>query len=510
MTAALMFMGTGSGVGKSLLVAGLCRLLANQGVSVAPFKPQNMSNNAAVTPEGGEIGRAQALQAQAARRPASVHMNPVLLKPQPGQTAQVILQGRHHPLAEGQSWQQIRHHMLEPVLASFSRLAGEADLILVEGAGSASEVNMRAGDIANMGFAEAADLPVVMIGDIERGGVIAALAGTKTVLEPPDAARIAGFCVNKFCGDPALFADAMRWLEEKTGWAGLGIVPWFEGARLLPAEDLMDLASKADAPGLANGPEQHPEQHPEQYLKRGPEQHPDGLHICVPVLPGLANFDDLDPLLADPGLAVTLLRDGQALPASCDLVILPGSKSTLSDLQHLYDTGWASDIIAHARRGGHVLGICGGYQMLGRKLLDPMQIESHLVDMPGLGLLAIETVLGQQKTTRQTRLVTADGAAAARGYEIHLGQTSGPDCQRPFFAGGHGAVSPDGRIAGCYLHGLFDRAEFRRWYFARFNQPVSPGDHGDQLELLLDQLAEHLEASLDIEALLSLARPLAG
>lgn len=503
MTAALMFMGTGSGVGKSLLVAGLCRLLANQGVAVCPFKPQNMSNNAAVTPQGGEIGRAQAVQAQAARVPPCVHMNPVLLKPQPGQNAQVILQGRHHQLPAGQSWQQARHQMLGPVLDSFHQLAGTADLILVEGAGSASEVNMRRGDIANMGFAAAADLPVVMIGDIERGGVIAALAGTKTVLEPTDAARIVGFCINKFCGDPGLFADGMRWLEHHTGWAGLGIVPWFEAARLLPAEDMMDLASKAQTPAKASAA--------------------DRLHICVPILPGIANFDDLDPLLADPGLRVTLLTDGQALPAECDLVILPGSKSTLADLQHLYDSGWASDIIAHARRGGAVLGICGGYQMLGRQLHDPLKLESRHRQLAGLGLLDVETVLRPEKTLQLTRLMSADGQAEATGYEIHLGQTSGPDCKRPFLTArtrqsqlpsGHGALSPDGRIAGCYLHGLFDSAAFRNWYFAHLGrqicQPASEANHQDRVEGVLDQLADHLAVSLDIDRLVSLARPLAG
>ena len=502
MTSALMFMGTGSGVGKSLLVAGLCRLLANQGIRVRPFKPQNMSNNAAVTPQGGEIGRAQALQAFAAKVPSNVHMNPVLLKPQAGKTAQIILQGRHYPLPKGQSWQDIRHQMLAPVLESFHQLAAEADLILVEGAGSASEVNMRQGDIANMGFAAAADLPVIMIGDIERGGVIAALAGTQAVLDQADAARIAGFCINKFCGDPALFAEGMRALEAHTGWPGLGIIPWFDAARLLPAEDFMDLADKADTPG--------------------PQRDPDRLHICVPVLPGIANFDDLDPLMAESGLAVTLLYDGQPIPADCDLVILPGSKSTLTDLQHLKESGWASDVIAHARRGGAVLGICGGYQMLGRQLQDPLQIEGPHRQLAGLGLLDIETILGPEKTLQLTRLMSADGEAETSGYEIHLGQTSGPDCKCPFLlrgdvpgtAAGHGAMSPDGRIAGCYLHGLFDSASFRSWYFGllgqQLRQPASQTDHQDRVDQLLDRLADHLAASLDIDRLISLARPLSG
>ena len=353
---ALMFQGTGSDVGKSLIVAGLARALTLRGLKVRPFKPQNMSNNAAVTADGGEIGRAQALQARAARAAASVHMNPVLLKPQSEIGAQIVVQGRVYGSAKAAAYQKMKPELLPFVLDSYARMKAEADIVLIEGAGSAAEINLRANDIANMGFARAADVPVVLVGDIDRGGVIASLVGTKAVIAAEDAALICGFIVNKFRGDPALFADGMARIAQLTGWQALGLVPFFPEARLLPAEDA--LALDAARPAKANA----------------------RLRIAVPILPHIANFDDLDPLDAEPAVDLVRVRPGTALPGDADLILLPGSKATIADLEALRAAGFHIDIAAHRRRGGMVLGLCGGYQMLGRTVADPDGIEGAAGD----------------------------------------------------------------------------------------------------------------------------------
>mgnify|MGYP002621988499 CR=1 FL=1 len=407
---ALMFQGTGSDVGKSLIVAGLSRALANRGMKVLPFKPQNMSNNAAVTADGGEIGRAQALQARAARVAPGVDMNPVLLKPQSDVGAQVVVRGRVFANADAARYQSLKRELMAHVLDSFGRLRREADIVLVEGAGSASEVNLRAGDIANMGFARAAGVPVVLVGDIERGGVIASLAGTRHVIDPADAATIRGFIVNRFRGDPALFAAGMAEIARLTGWAALGLVPYFPDARRLPAEDALALTGK-DAGRNASG----------------------RIRIAVPILPHISNFDDLDPLEAEPDVELVRVWPGEALPGDARLVLLVGSKSTLSDLAALRAAGFDIDIAAHLRRGGHVLGLCGGYQMLGRRVADPEGIEGERGSVEGLGLLEVETVLTGDKTLRAATGRTADGASFA-GYEMHMGVTQGADCARPFAA----------------------------------------------------------------------------
>ncbi len=317
---AIMFQGTGSDVGKSLIVAGLARAFKNRGLNVRPFKPQNMSNNAAVTADGGEIGRAQALQARAAGVRPSVHMNPVLLKPQSEVGAQVVVQGRVHGNAKADAYQLLKQELMPAVLDSFARLSADADLVLVEGAGSASEINLRAGDIANMGFARAGDVPVVLIGDIDRGGVIASLVGTKMVLSPDDAGMIAGFIVNKFRGDPALFADGMARIAELTGWPALGLVPFFKDARRLPAEDALAL----DTPGAAKADAK--------------------ARIVVLAYPHVSNFDDFDPLALEPDVELVFLPPGAAIPADAALVVLPGSKATISDLAALRDAGWHVDL----------------------------------------------------------------------------------------------------------------------------------------------------------------------
>src|ERR1700761_7060239 len=403
---ALMFQGTGSDVGKSLIVAGLARAFTLRGLNVRPFKPQNMSNNAAVTADGGEIGRAQALQARAARVPPSVHMNPVLLKPQSEIGAQIVVQGRVFGSAKAAAYQHLKRDLMPFVLDSFARMRGEADLVLVEGAGSAAEVNLRENDIANMGFARAADVPVVLIGDIDRGGVIASLVGTKAVIAADDAALIRGFIVNKFRGDASLFADGMRRIAELTGWRPLGLIPHFPDARLLPAEDALALER---APQAKSGAK---------------------LRIAVPVLPHIANFDDLDPLEAEPAIDLIRVRPGAALPGDADLIVIPGSKATIADLNALLASGFDVDIAAHRRRGGSVLGLCGGFQMLGRAVADPDGIEGPPGQREGLGLLDVKTTLSNEKRLEPVSGTTADGAPFA-GYEMHMGVTEGPARARP-------------------------------------------------------------------------------
>jgi adenosylcobyric acid synthase len=481
----LMFQGTGSDVGKSLIVAGLARAFTLRGLKVRPFKPQNMSNNAAVTADGGEIGRAQALQARAARVPPSVHMNPVLLKPQSEIGAQIVVQGRVYGSAKAAAYQHMKRELLPLVLDSYARLQDEADVVLVEGAGSAAEVNLRANDIANMGFARAADVPVVLIGDIDRGGVIASLVGTKSVIAAEDAALICGFIVNKFRGDPALFADGMARIAQLTGWQALGLVPYFADARLLPAEDALALDASRPVKTKAR------------------------LRIAVPILPHIANFDDLDPLDAEPAVDLVRVRPGTALPGDADLVVLPGSKATIADLAALRSAGFDIDIAAHLRRGGMVLGLCGGYQMLGRTIADPGGIEGPAGTVEGLGLIDVATTLSDEKRLEPVRGMTCDGMPFS-GYEMHMGVTEGPDCARPFakLAAGspEGAVSSDGRVIGTYVHGLFADDRQRAAWLERFAGGPATIAYEAVIERTLDALAAHLAAHLDLERLLTLAR----
>ena len=476
-----MIQGTGSNVGKSLLVAGLCRAARRRGLRVAPFKPQNMSNNAAVTVEGGEIGRAQALQALASGLQPRVDMNPVLLKPESDRGAQVVVQGQRLTTVQARDYASLKPQLLERVLESFGRLKADYDLVLAEGAGSPAEVNLRDRDIANMGFARAAEVPVLLAGDIDRGGVIAQLVGTQAVIDPADAAMIVGFLVNKFRGDPRLFDGGYRFIEQRTGWRGFGVLPYFPEAWKLPAEDALDL------PAESGGRE---------------------LKVVCLGLSRIANFDDLDPLALEPGVSLSVLGPGRPIPGDCDLVILPGSKSTRGDLDFLRAQGWDVDLAAHRRRGGRVLGICGGYQMLGRTLCDPQGIEGPPGETPGLGLLDIETEMTAAKRLSETRAVHAATGQGFAGYEIHMGRSAGPDCARPFaFVDGQpeGAVSADGRVCGSYLHGMFRDDAFR----AAFLRDLGAGPGGlryDQtLEDTLDALAQHMEAHLDVSGLLDLA-----
>jgi adenosylcobyric acid synthase len=482
---AIMFQGTGSDVGKSLIVAGLCRALTNRGMRVRPFKPQNMSNNAAVTADGGEIGRAQALQARACRVPASVLMNPVLLKPQSDVGAQVVVLGQVIGNATARNFQAMKPGLLPRIVGAFEELKAEADIVLVEGAGSAAEVNLRANDIANMGFARASDAPVILIGDIDRGGVIAQIVGTKTVIDPADADMIAGFLVNKFRGDPSLFQPGMEIITRHTGWPAMGLIPHFQDAGRLPAEDAVALE------------------------KRSTGRHGD-IVIAVPKLAHIANFDDFDPLKLEPSVRLVMVGPGEPLPGNADLVILPGSKATLADLRDFRRNGWDIDLKAHVRRGGRVLGVCGGYQMLGRIVADPDGIEGPPGSESGLGLLDVETVLtGDKRLTEVIGLSVADDTPF-HGYEMHVGRTDGPDCARPLLrfadARPDGAGSTDGKIRATYVHGLFADDRQRAAWLSWLGATGAGFNYEAEVDRVLDTLANHLTRHIDLDRLLTIAR----
>ncbi|OKO79172.1 cobyric acid synthase [Bradyrhizobium sp. NAS96.2] len=482
MARALMIQGAGSDVGKSLIVAGLARAATRRGLRVLPFKPQNMSNNAAVTVDGGEIGRAQALQALAAGVEPHTDMNPVLLKPETDVGAQIIVHGRRIATARAREYAGMKPQLMGAVLESFARLKERADLVLVEGAGSPAEVNLRTSDIANMGFARRADVPVVLVGDIDRGGVIAQLVGIKTVIDPDDAAMIQGFVINKFRGDPSLFDDGYHLIEDRTAWRGFGVLPWFARAGELPAEDALGL---------------------------GETRKPGQCKIAFLALSRIANFDDLDPLKLEPGVDLVMVRPGEAIPGDARLVILPGSKSTRGDLAFLRAQGWDIDLLAHHRRGGYVLGLCGGYQMLGQRVADPDGIEGAAGETRGLGLLDVTTTMTEQKTLTRVSAVHAATGQPISAYEIHIGRTEGPDRVRPFSmldGSPEGARSRDGRVHGSYLHGLFTSDEFRKAFLAQLDIPAADQPYGARVESALDALAEHIEAHLDVDGLLALAR----
>ncbi|WP_179506557.1 MULTISPECIES: cobyric acid synthase [unclassified Sphingomonas] len=479
---ALMVQGTGSDVGKSVLVAGLCRAAANRGLRVLPFKPQNMSNNAAVTADGGEIGRAQALQALACRAQLHTDMNPVLLKPQADHTSQLVVHGKVRGTLGSGNFRMGRAALLPEVLASWQRLRARADLVLVEGAGSPAEINLRAGDIANMGFARAAGVPVVLVGDIDRGGVIAALVGTRAVLDAEDAAMIKGFVINKFRGDVALFEDGYRQIEALSGWRGFGVVPWLVASARLPSEDAV-------------------------VLERHAAPRPGALRIACPILPRIANFDDLDPLKGESGVELVMVPPGRPIPADCALIVLPGSKATLADMAALRAQGWNIDILAHHRRGGRILGICGGYQMLGLTIADPLGIEGPPGEVAGLGLLNVTTVLTPDKALRR---VTGQAMGQAfAGFEMHMGETQGPDCARPFAVldgrRADGAMDAAGQVIGSYVHGALGGPGLRGALLAWLGAPSDGADHDAVVDAALDEIAQELERHMDIDGLLALA-----
>jgi adenosylcobyric acid synthase len=475
MTKTIMLQGTGSDVGKTVLVAGLCRIAANRGLNVAPFKPQNMSNNAAVSDDGGEIGRAQWLQSMAARIPSSVHMNPVLLKPQSETGSQIIVQGKVAGQAKGRDYQALKPRLMGAVMESFETVRSGVDLVVVEGAGSPAEINLRAGDIANMGFATRANVPVVLVGDIDRGGVIASLVGTHTILSDEDRSMIGGYIINKFRGDVSLFDDGIAAIGGFTGWSCFGVVPWLKSAARLPAEDSVVLEKLARGSGRA-------------------------LKVAVPVLSRIANFDDLDPLAAEPEVDLVFVRAGERIPTDASLVVIPGSKATIADLADFRAQGWDRDLQAHVRRGGRVIGICGGYQMLGDRVTDPHGIEGNVGAIPGLGLLAVETEMAPEKTVRNSSARSAIYDVALEGYEIHLGRTIGADCGRPaVIIDGRpdGAVSVDGMISGTYLHGLFASDAYRAALLESFGIEGGGENYRHSVDRALDDVAAELEAVLE-------------
>ncbi|PPQ43048.1 cobyric acid synthase [Rhodopseudomonas palustris] len=496
----LMIQGTSSDVGKSMVVAGLCRAFTRRGLVVRPFKAQNMSNNAAVAsdsdlplgPNGelvrGEIGRAQALQARACRVAPSIHMNPVLLKPQSEIGAQVVLRGRVLGNCPARIYHHMRQRLIPAVVDSFERLAAEADLVLVEGAGSGAEVYLRASDITNMRFAEAADLPVVFLSDIDRGGTMAALVGSYVLLSEGDRARVVGYLINKFRGDFSLFEPGCRTITEQTGWPFLGVLRWFPGADRLPAEDSLALERAAAA-------------------SRG------RLKIAVPRLQRVANFDDLDPLVAEPDIDLQWIQPGSPIPADVDVVVLPGSKATRTELDLMRREGWDIDIHAHVRRGGRVVGLCAGFQMLGKVVRDPQGIEGPAGETAGLGLLDIETEISGDKRLIEIDAVDRISGCRVVGYEMHMGRTTGAGLARPWLRleeGGseraEGAVSADGRVSGGYLHGIFGGDAFRSAWLAQIGAASSGLDFERRVEETLDALADHCESNLDLDALLALAR----
>ena len=479
---AIMFQGTGSNVGKSILVAGLCRAAFNRGIKVVPFKPQNMSNNAAVTEDGGEIGRAQALQARACNLPFHTDMNPILLKPETETGSQVIVQGHRHSTLKAREYNKLKPQLMKPVLESFERLSAKYDMVLVEGAGSPAEINLRQNDIANMGFAIAGNVPVILIGDIDRGGIIPQIVGTSNVLSEGDKGKIHGFIVNKFRGDKSLFDDGYKIIEDQSGWPGFGVLSYFPDAWKLPAEDALDMQKNSTSGQLKI--------------------------VCL-CLSRMANFDDLDPLAQENNIELIMLKAGQAIPGDAKLVLIPGSKSTRGDLKFLREQGWDIDLYAHYRRGGHILGLCGGYQMLGTKIYDPDGLEGGAAETDGLGLLQVETVMRARKTLRAVSAFHVETSLEIKGYEIHLGESRGDDCIRPFAIieeRADGASSIDGRVQGSYVHGLFSQDKFRKKFLHGLGISVKGFSYDIEIERTIDRLADHIETYIDVDKIFSLAR----
>ena len=475
----LMIQGTTSDAGKSIMVAGLCRLLARRGVKVVPFKPQNMALNSAVTVDGGEIGRAQAVQAQAALLEPRIDMNPVLLKPNTDVGAQVIIHGKALTNMDARTYHDYKPVAMQAVLESYERLRAAYDLVLVEGAGSPAEINLRDKDIANMGFAEAVDCPVWLIGDIDRGGVFAHLYGTLALLAPSERARVTGLIINRFRGDVSLLTPGLDWLTRETGKPVLGVLPYLQGLHL-EAEDALPRE-----PGVPKDAER--------------------LRVAVPVLARISNHTDLDPLRLHPQVEVRWVRAGESLPPS-DLILLPGSKSTRGDLKRLRDQGWDAAIQRHLRYGGKIIGICGGFQMLGRWVHDPLGLEGEPGSSPGLGVLDFETTLEPEKQLRRVEGHLTLAAAFVTGYEIHAGVSTGPTLGHPavHLSDGRpdGALSGDGQILGTYLHGLFDAAPARdallRWAGLAARETL---DYRQSREDGINRLADAIEKHLDLRLL---------
>ncbi|OCT27917.1 cobyric acid synthase [Pseudomonas putida] len=477
----LMVQGTTSDAGKSTLVTALCRWLLRQGVGVVPFKPQNMALNSAVTADGGEIGRAQAVQAQACRLAPHTDMNPVLLKPNSDTGAQVIVHGRAVTSMNAVAYHDYKAIAMQAVLASHQRLSAAYPVVMVEGAGSPAEINLRAGDIANMGFAEAVDCPVILVADINRGGVFAHLVGTLELLSPSEQARVKGFVINRFRGDIALLQPGLDWLEQRTGKPVLGVLPYITDLHL-EAEDGIDRRQSLKGDRV--------------------------LKVIVPVLPRISNHTDFDPLRLHPQVDLQFIGPGQPIPPA-DLIILPGSKSVRGDLTQLRERGWDSAIARHLRYGGKLIGICGGLQMLGRQVHDPLGLEGPAGSSAGLGLFDYATVLEAEKQLRNVEGVLSLEQAPVSGYEIHAGVTQGPALEQPavMLADGRadGAISADGQILATYLHGLFEGSQscaaLLRWAGL---DDVEVVDYEALRERDIERLADLIEQHLDTARLRAL------
>jgi adenosylcobyric acid synthase len=492
MAKVLMLQGTGSDVGKSALVAGLCRVLHQDGIRVTPFKPQNMALNSFITEEGGEMGRAQVVQAEAAGVVPHVHMNPVLLKPTTDVGAQVILQGRVHANMKALEYHAFKQVARATVFDSFRWLASRYEVILVEGAGSPAEINLREGDIANMGFALEVGCPVLLIGDIDKGGVFASLVGTLELIAPAERELIRGFVINKFRGDERLLEPAFRALTERTGKPFLGTVPYFRDIFLQEEDGIHRDVVRARAAG-------------------------DRVRVAVVVPNRISNFTDFDPLLGEAGVTLEFVRAGERL-GRADIVILPGSKNTVDDLDALHRSGLAEEILANRKRGATIVGVCGGYQMLGRWVRDPHGVESLRSEARGLALLDVETVMERDKVTAQAdgripagTLPWYDAGEPLSGYEIHMGRTTlGPrtrpllELRRKGEASWHpdGALSPDGRVLGTYLHGLFDNDAFRKSLLDLYREAEeTPTSFAQRKEEGYNRLADLLRSCLDLAAI---------
>ncbi|MDR1607292.1 MAG: cobyric acid synthase [Deltaproteobacteria bacterium] len=478
----LMIQGATSDAGKSVLATGLCRWLKRQGFSVAPFKPQNMALNSAVTVDGGEIGRAQAVQAQAAGVEPISDMNPVLLKPNSETGSQVIIQGRALTEMEALTYHAYKPTAMKAVLDSYQRLAKAFPYIIVEGAGSPAEINLREGDIANMGFAEAVDCPVILVADIEKGGVFAHLAGTLMVLAPSEQNRIKGFVINRFRGNPTILEPGLKWLADFTGKPVYGVLPYLLGFHL-EAEDAVD-------------------------SRQAPKNEP--FRVVVPITPRVSNHTDFDPLRLHPQVEVTFVRPGLKCPPA-DLIILAGSKSVRADLTFLLNNGWDQILKRHLRYGGKILGLCGGYQMLGQVVRDPLGLESQPGETKGLGFLDLETILEPEKTLLNVKAqLLLDEKPIVEGYEIHAGVTTGPALERPLLARlsgtTDGAISPDNQVAGCYLHGIFENTQgsqaLLKWAGLAEPQALDYWALREEgINLLADTLEKHLDMAAIFQAL---------
>ena len=477
-TPSLMVQGCTSDAGKTVLVAALCRVLARRGLRVAPFKPQNMALNSAVTIDGGEIGRAQALQALAAGVPAHIDFNPILLKPSSDKRAQVIIHGKAMSDLNARDYHEYKPRAMKAVLESWDRLCAAYDCVIVEGAGSPAEINLRARDIANMGFAETVDCPVILVADIDRGGVFAHLVGTLELLSPTEQARVKGFVINRFRGDIGLLESGLTWLEERTGKPVLGVLPYLHGL-YLDAEDALPRTKEAKVDAK--------------------------LKVIAPAYPRISNHNDLDPLRFHPDVDFTIVGPHDAVPA-CDLIVLPGSKAVQADLDWLRTMGWEDAIRRHLRYGGKLIGICGGLQMLGKQLHDPLGLEGKPGSAPGLGLLDYDTTLAAEKTLENVQgQLTLPGTPPIAGYRIHMGVTHGPALERPATTLGgkaEGAISADGQILATYCHGIFDSPDalpaLLEW---AGHKPSGRFDPNERREYDLNRLADAVEESLDLTKL---------